>query len=1230
MLMAAGAEAQYVRLGDGNFLGTAGGPFTSNATTAVAYSRFATIYPKSVLGNMKHGDTIESIEFMRAAGASLNTNCQLTIWLKNTTKTDFGSGKLYFPGEVTGATRIYDQNPSLEIGTAEGFHRIPCFNRKFVYDSTQGENLELLVQYSQTAVQPIRINWYFEIGVTFPGYTANQTKSFAGTALIDSLATSSDFHPVIIFNYPRLDFDAAVLKFYTLGKLPVPLGNPDSTKVLLRNVGKKDISGGKMFTWLRGANNSGRDSMSYNLTRGSEAFFNMPSLAPTAKGLDTVLAAAADKNADNNAGLSFRFNNENKYSYRDVTQSPGPGGIGFNGTNGDFVARFYSNKSKAINQVSVAFAQTGLPFRVGIWESKTGGLPGKLIYQSDSLTTVAGTYILDLKKAVSVNGSFFVGVRQLGVNNVAFGYQEEFPVRPRTFFYAEPLGDTNWVDFAPGAPFKFIIEPRLQGDTDLLAVSADFPRDSIDRYTMDTMAPRGTIGNIGVKDLKDSFDVICEITVFGRRVYREVIRDTLSAGLRRSYTFPKRFYPTDFGEHEVRIIVSKKGDLINDNDTARRKFFVGVKKDVMVSGVFDPIPENVYEYLRDTIMPTATIQNVGYDNSITFFSRCRILKGNTVVYNQTRSLALPRFQSRIMTWPTYRCTDTGKLTFIITTEMSGDKFRQNDTQRATVYVLKSYDLGIDSIASPQANRFYDPGKPISLRARVYNDGLLGVGSGLLTVSISTAYGTQRHRDTMKVVMAGKDGYIMSLPKTFTPQRKGLYRAVFRVIEANDLVRQNDSMVVNFYVGKPFDYAALNIYYPTPSDTLSIGNGPFAPQVRIGNLGFIKDPGLVPFICQVWYGTQRVYQDIKSTTLDTGQLLTIDMLKTLNPINDGIYRILLYTNYSSDVDRKNDSIWGSFTVVIGKDALVKYIDTPGSGTRWSARETAVPVRALIASKGRQPIGAVSTIATLYNAWNKVIYSSSRKDTFTAAKEDKWAVLPSFILPDSGIYRLIVRTSSLLDQNIFNDTQQVWIQGYRRVDVVPTTFEVPLAGQWVVNTSGSRPLAVRIAQLGEDTGSVAAGYGAFEIRDSVAGNLLFADTGYYGGLKRPVSQLLSGSRNYPFAIAGVFKAAFHLRGGTDLFPENDSISTSFRVIFNGLKPLAESRVRLYPNPGAGEFILSADIPVQSVRVTDVRGREAAVQPSGEGRYLIGSLPPGIYMLRVQTAEGVITLPWVRSDR
>lgn len=1170
---------------------------------------------------------MESMEFLRSAGAAIGTGTQFTIWLKNTSRTDFGSGRISFSGETGSAVMVYSSIPANDLGSNEVFYRFSFSLGKYVFDTTKGDNLAVMVEFSQSVAQPGTINFYFESSASISGYSANQTKGFTGWPMPDSLGTSSDYHPTVIFNYPRFDFDAAAIKLYTLGKLPIPLGNPDSVKLLVRNVGKKNLSSAKIRTLLKGTN-TGTDSITYNLSRGAQAFINLPSLVPSKKGLDTVFAITVDNNSGNNTVRSYRQNNENIYSYRDMTLPPASGGIGFNGATGDFVARFFSNKSKAINQVTVAFAAAGRSFRLGIWDN-TGrrGRPGKLLYQSNMLTTVTGNYILDLASPVSVNGTFYVGVRQLGTSNVAFGYQDENPVRPNTFFYATPTGDTNWVDFAPNAPFKFIIEPRLQGDTDLTAASADFPKDSIDRFTMDTMAPQGTIANIGAKNMKDSFSIRCEINVFGKLVYQQTLRDTLSAGRRKTYTFPKKFYPLDYGEHLLKIIVSAKGDFINDNDTTTRKFFVGVKKDVMVSSVFDPYSGAIYEYMRDTFMPIATIQNPGYDNTVTFDARCLIIKGTKVIYDKTNTLSLPKFQSRILSWPTYRCTDTGRLTVIFTTEMTGDKQPLNDTQKVSVFVMKSYDLGVDSVVSPMKNFFYPVGKPIVLRPRVYNDGLLNVGATRLTVRISSAYTPAVFRDTFVYPLAGKDGYVVNMPRSFTPQKKGIYKAVFKVYHPLDYVKTNDSIVRDFFVGNPYDYSVLSVGYPTSKDTLLIGTGPFAPQMRIANLGFVKNTDAVPFVCQVWYGKTRIYQDIKTTSLDTGQALDFIMLKTLNPINAGTFRVIAYTNYASDVNRKNDTALATFTVVIGKDAGVMSIDTPFAGQKVYARETFFDVHATISSSARKALGPVRTTAEVLGKNNTVLSQSLRFDTLNLAKMEQKVVLKDLLLPDSGNYTLRVRISSAEDQNPLNDTLTTTILGLRRHDLAWVTFETPATGQWLLNTSGKAKLKASLIQAGEDT-TTYNGKAILRVLDSSSGVVLFTDTGSFNNVRKGIPISVTSIKMFPFVIAGTFKADAVLEKFTDLFPENDTLRSHFRVVYNTVSTLPELEFMLYPNPGNDHLMVSAKEPAKTMILRDMSGKILQLQ-NGSGPYATIMLAPGMYIVELQFAAGKAKVVWVKRD-
>ncbi len=122
---------------------------------------------------------------------------------------------------------------------------------------------------------------------------------------------------------------------------------------------------------------------------------------------------------------SMSIKSPNIYSYKDPTQSLAGGiGIGDNRT-GDFVAKFYSSNAKAINQINVSFAGSSQPFKLGIWKADgKDGAPKTNIWTSDTLIS-SPNFTTPVLPPVSVNGPFFVGVRQITGTNIAFGYQDD-------------------------------------------------------------------------------------------------------------------------------------------------------------------------------------------------------------------------------------------------------------------------------------------------------------------------------------------------------------------------------------------------------------------------------------------------------------------------------------------------------------------------------------------------------------------------------------------------------------------------------------------------------------------------------------------------------------------------------------------------------------------------------------------------------------------------------------
>lgn len=1216
------ATAQYVKIGDGSYAGTLGGPMVSSTSKDTQTSRFAYIIPYAELGNMVHGDTLTSIEFYRVLGSAPNSSTNCKIWLHNTSRSDFGTSKLHFPTEVNSSILVHNETASNYVGGLEKFYRIPFNKKKYVYDSTQGNNLVLLVEYSQIRKQTSTLQWYFEGPATVSSYNTNQVKYGIGTLPLDSLPNSSSYHPTMIFNFPKLNQDLAVIKVYTLGKIPLPLGKPDSVQVLLRNVGKADLKNFRVTTRSQGFNKQ-KDSFAISLPVGEEAFFNVPSLNPLVGGLDTIFVESQDKNSSNNSGWSYRLGNPNVYSYRNVNLSPAPGGIGFNSTNGDFVARFFSNSPKYINQVTVAFGSGGEPFKVGIWRcDSVTKKPSILIYQSDSLTSKSGNYILDFKKPVAINGSFFVGVRQLGTNNISFGYQLETPVRPKTFYYVEPLGSTNWIDFAPDAPYKFLIEPRLQADLDIAAISIEVPKDTLNKYNNDTIAPVGTIGNIGVQNAKDSFIIRCEIWFGANKQYNKTIRDTLSSGFKRQYTFPKTFIPTSFGEHKVLLIVKKLGDQVVDNDTQTRLFYVGVKKDVMINTVYEPGEGSGYNYKTDTIMPMANIQNIGYDNSPTFTVRCRMFQGSKVIYNQIQFLSLPKFQSKILFWPTYKCTDTGKIKVVFTTEMATDVFRKNDTQTRTVFIRKIVDIGIDSLKSPDVSIYHTKGKALPIKYFIYNDGLVAAFNVPFYCAIFAPDGKRVYYDSVKAYLQGLFGSYVSMPKNYTPTVLGKYKLVVKTKYSLDLFNENDSMVQFFNVGKPYEFEALEIKRPSKNEIMSIGKPSISPKLVIRNNGYLKNTG--PAVCEIFFKGNRIYYDIKNITLDTGKTDTVIFAATFRPMNVGTFTVRCYSNLGSDIDRKNDTVSQNFTSVVGKDAYPTAIALAGDSAVFDLNDTLHWTKVAIENQGADSIKKVLVNVSIFEKGIRTLYVSkvtqlkgNGRDTLQFDVNHKFTTI--------GNAEILVFTSSFEDQNIFNDS--LW--GSAKIELMKDlallkTVQPGLASKLIKNDSIRYP-EILCSNIGNKRSTTPNAL-IYQITQPSTGKIIFNDTISLMAILPNDSAWVKSQKPLVFNEAGAFLMKCYLQSSKDGNNTNDSLQYVLFVEEPLTAQIFNSKSAVYPNP-ANQFLQIANPWLgTNIKITLLDGKGRLVYTGNANNASItipvGAFASGFYALKLQSDTGTQT--------
>jgi len=1215
LVLFSGLKSQFVQVGNGSYLGTLSGPIRVSNTSDTFVSKYAYIYPKSELGNITQGDSITSLAFYKTDGDLFNGDVQMRVWISNTPLYDFGTSPISFSTETNSAQLVFNDHPSTIFGENESFYTVP-FSQAYYYDSsTNGENLAIYVECIQYDSQGTAYSFYFEGSNTVSGFYSPQVKYYIGITNEDSLRSSLEYHPTIILNYPRFAEDAMIRGVYTLGKMPIPLGNPDSVKALVRNVGKQEIKNLKCYTYSRG-NNAQQDSFTISLKLGEEKFVMVPSLSPSKKGFDTVYVEANDSNKANNTAFSYRLGNPNIYSYRDVTQSPAGGGIGFNGAQGDFVARFHSNNKKNLNQITVAFSGSGRLFQLGIWEHDTiKAQPGKEIYISDSLYSKQGTYIFDLPQPIQVNGSFYVGVRQLDLNNVGFGFQFEQPVRPQTFFFTSPAGDTNWVDFHPNAPYRFIIEPRLQADYDYTVLSAKPPKDTLNIYDNDSFIPEVTVSNIGVYKTADSFTVRCIIRGLNQLHFDEVILDTLSPGLSRTYKFNKSFKPEEFGQHTMWLIVSHYLDEIQDNDTLVYNFYSGVTQDVMMRTLYDPKSGGVYLFEQDTIMPLAAVLNLGYDNTKPFNAYCQIFHDTNKIYEDVQKISLNGFFSQVLFWKTYKCTDTGTLKFLFFTSMAGDRYLFNDTISSTVVVFKQLDIVSDTIYSPNPDSTYFKSNDIDVVLGVKNEGVMPSYDTRYQVDIFDPSNQLIYTDSFKTVYFGMDAQTKSTKK-FTPNKNGVYKVRLLAHDTLDKYRYNDTQIQYFTVGHKVDFEVDSIGIPVLLS--SAGNG-VIPSVKIKNNGFSIIDTTVRFKLEIFKSQVKWHSETIDIDITAESDQTVLLSKTFKPLFTGTYNAIATVFHPNDAVSNNDTFKFNFDVLVGKDPLIVEI-TPNHDSKILYKNHNLDsFEVLLKNQGTDTVLGVNVYFDIIH--NKAIVYKNYQERLDLApdQEVKVKYIVNQKITSLGEYTIQAVLDYAEDEDNSNDTLTHKFELRSKYDLAILAVDSPQTSGFYVTNTKYYP-KITMSNLGQDS-------------NTRPTTLLYTaqkngSPWYSEEIPIPVispgdSVEVQATQVLYFQDMGTYEFLIYNKNHIDEQLTNDTLSYTLIVQQNQIKE-TQNRLKIYPNPVPNNTFEISNINVEKVFLYDATGRSVPINWHHNGTKnftveLSESLSEGIYYVIVRTTKG-----------
>jgi len=1220
-------QAQRLTVSPGNITQTnIAGPF--NTSDTISFSKYAIIYSQSTLVGILHGDTIQAIDFQRnGVNASVPGNSNCKIWISNTANDDFGVGNINFQAEILNinASLVFDGDPSVLFDSTAGFTKFSLLN-KHEYDTNKGKNLVLFIEYTQDSFPTNPIFWNCDNNFAVPGFANNQVK-FArgtGTTVSDTSTGTTIIHPQIRLDIPRQDYDGVILIPYTYGKLPVPVGNPDTIKLRITNLGKNAATGVKAYVTSRGANNF-KDSLTIaNLPTFEDVTIKYPVRFDIKNfGLDTLLFELPDDGTPlNNRREHVRLANQDVYSYRMLSEPLGPGGIGFNGGTGNFVCKFSSNTKKLINQIEVSFGIANRPFKIGIWSSHPiTGLPDTLIWESDSMNSLTLS-TLPIFPPVEVNGDFYTGVRQLGTLNVAFAYQLESPVRPQTFWYSTPLNSTNWIDFAPGATYRFMIEPRIQARHDLMVLSIDTPKrnDVFDYYDFDTIRPMATIYNLGATDVDTPVTFVCKMFIGNLEVLSIEHKDTIASGSIKQITFDTAFVPPFTGEYRMEVYPIWALDSIKLNDTAKINFSVEYYNDIGPDFIFSPFNSEIFEFKRDTVKPLARIRNYAFNDQSNFKVRARIIstKGVLVYEDSLTVTQLAAGGSTIVgfkDWPAL-IYDTFNLEVI--TELSSERTNSNDTLRTPFLVRKSRDVATNKIIIPADQAAYSHLEVMPApKIEVINDGLIDEGNVVSYIEIWDKDDQTLYSDTQNYTLILKTPLIITFIDSLRLDNRGKYfaRAVTRV--TNDFETSNDTLFSTFFYGFERDAMADTILAPDPTLKYELNTGSFAPVGIIKNLGYdslrnaaVKLEGIKD--------NQLFYISSRFVNLDSSQSAQVVFDNTLTFSQLGNVELRLITLHVNDQNKLNDTFTQDYFVQVSNDVGVDSILNPLDLTRIPTRSNINPsIRVSNYGLAHQSSNFDVNCRVL-NPKGVIIYNEIESLTLDSAASKVIDFTKDLTLIDTGMYTILSRSQLSTDQFLPNDSKTHTFEVYYASNnAVSSIF--PEENKRYIPHSFSDTIhpSITITKTGEDN-RTDSGIAYMRLSAKNSSYIYMDSLPFTFTENTNPDTALVFNKTFDSNVKDSFEARVWISSKYDGKRSDDSLIFEFSVLFATDISSVENEFEIGPNPTQGMIQINtkASQKIKRLVLIDNSGKNVLEQnfesEQGSVQLHLEHLPDGIYFL------------------
>lgn len=1237
-------SAQYVQIGNATYQGTYRfGPMVAESAISAHSGRFAYIYPSASWGNLQHGDTIRGISFYREGFDSLRGNINFKIYMGTTHQSDFGPNPVNWNNETQvriGIQKVYDADPTQATGNLPGWVRFEFDDSNvYVVDTSNGRpHLEILTEHSQNTNQISNINWRYDTDFSFPFYSSNnETKYLYGTGgLPDSLRNSSIAKPAIRLHIPKYDREASLSMLYALGRNPLLMGRADSIKTFIENTGRKTIYDQKLYLTIRGTNEYSDSLTLDSLQPYERRLVVFGNYLPQKIGRDSLfISIPNDGDSSNNLVSAVQDVTYNVFSHADPVTS-NAGGIGFNGSSGDFVARFYTDSAKYLNQVKVDFALGGRRFQIGIWDVGSNGMPGNNLFTSDTLTSVAGTYILSVRPKVLVQGGFFVGLRQTGTTNIAFAFQEESPVRPNTFYFAAPLGDTNWVNFDPGFDFKFNIQPRLEVANDVGPLRIAFPRnDTTLIYSVnDSIGVNAVFFNYGSNHQDTAFNVVCEIrSEFNQLFYRSVKQITLDSEDSVLVQFDKTFSLNNRGLFVVNVFSELSKDQVPDNDPLSSRFRVDIPVDLALTRYFAPSNVIDYELNVDSIYPTVRIQNNGSSDLRNFMVRIAFRKDQQTVFRDSAMIALLRpDDSQIVPFGAWFCNDTGSYEAITTATVPNDIFPSNDTLLIQFRVVKSNDIAIDSILLPANQSLI--GTSVAIRPYVYiqNQGLAHQPEADVFAVIEDE-NQSVWTDSVRVsVNAGLFQYVEFKPFTTGSELGKKYRMTVFSKLPEDQDTRNDTLQSEFSLMASNDLAITQIL--RPGARIPFGSPDSAFRFEVKNEGYLSYVRNATFVTEVWHEGSLYWSNsfVYNPFLGSEETRTLSTLAGFKPDKKGYFEGFIRVEATSDEVPVNDSLNFAFYVSPDYDVLLEL--------------DAALLDSLICGNVFEPALRIENIGIVRKEADSGLLElrllknglEIDQEQILLAQElgpQEWLrITPkSYALCDTGWYEW---QAQLILNDDDSENQSVSHRFYvsRPYDIMADSSLSPRDAQrfrW--NDVQQIFPAVQLHNPGTEDANNIPAYCLI----SLSGNTVYLDSAIFSLESGNTSPVVFPS-TLPLDQLGTFDLRFYHGWSSDVFRSNDTLSLSYIVADLSFTKEQEAtgKVLIYPNPFR-----------ESIHVLMQDGNRSAVSASlisAEGKVLfrqvlndnqariknLEHLSPGMYTLQIELQGGEVrSFPMIKAN-